>query len=326
MTMPAKQKTWTHNSNNRVTYTTFLDVHQQVFQGWKETLKLASGVAVKGSSDNVTAALDATDRINTAAKWVRGASTTATHSWIILHLANVGAGVDVLLDYVGSSDESMRICVSPSASYALNGTNARFSPTATDETIVNGSTTTGGTVGSSATSGDRIWTAATSSDGKAFMFLAARGGIWVGHVILQEVVSAVVAPATFSPAWAATAGGAAPAISGWHNATVWKTRANGINLGGTAGCSTSMEATSTGTIPAVYSSVLELQNSQWPVMALGLWSTVAGARGKLCNLIDIHAGNTSASDGDTYPNDATRTHVAFGDFVLPWDGSAPVMS
>lgn len=326
MTMPAKIKTWTHNANNRVTYTAFLDVHQQQWQGWKENLKLGAGVTVKGSSDNVTAALDGTDRINTAVKWVRGSSTTVTHSWVLLHYANIGTGIDVLFDYAGSTDESMRICVSPTSAYAINGTNSRYSPTAADEVIVYGSTTVGATLGSTATSGDRIWTAANASDGKAFILLAARAGAWVSHVILEEVVSAVVAPATFSPAWIATAGTTAPAISGWHNGTVWKTKANGVNLGGTAGCSTSMEATSSGTIPSVYSSVLELQNSQWPVMALGLWSTVAGARGKLCNLIDIHAGNVSAADGDTYPNDATRTHVAFGDFVLVWDGSAPVMS
>lgn len=325
MTMPVKQKTWAHSSNNRVTYASFLDVHQQQWQGFKEHWKAASGVTVKGSSDGTTAALDATDRINTAAKWVRGASTTATHAWIILTLANLG-GVDLLLDYCGSTDESMRICISPGAVYALNGTNSRFSPTAADEVIIYGSTSGGASMGSTQTSGDRIWTSARSSDGKGFMFVAARAGAWVSHVLLQEPTSAVVAPATFSPAFIGTAGGAAPAISGWHNGTVWKTRANAVNLGGTAGCSTSMEATSTGTVPSVYSSVLELQGSQWPIMALGAWSNVAGARGKVCNLIDIHAGNISAADGDTYPNDATRTHVAFGDFVLVWDGSAVVMS
>jgi hypothetical protein len=326
MPVPAKAKTWTHSVNNRIVFASFLDTHQQILYAFKEMLKAIPGASIRGSGDNAAAAMDATDRIGAAAEWVRGGSTTAVHSWFLVRFANMG-NAELLVDYVGSSDEMVRLAVSPGGLFVVNGTNARYSPTATDEYQLIGTPTTGAAWGNSTTSGDRIWSTAYATDGTAFQILVARAGAWVTHCFMQAVTSAVVAPATFSPAVVATAGTTSPGITVWTSGTIWKARVNGINVG----LAVSMEATSN-PIPNVYGTVLELQASSWPIVACGLWSSVVGARGKVGNLVDIYAGNTAAADGDTYPADGTRQWVAVGDYVAVWNGTsgspgaAPVMS
>jgi hypothetical protein len=327
VTMPAKVKTWTHNVNNRIIFSTFLDTHQQILYAFKEMTKVMSGATVRGSGDNAAAAMDATDRIGAATEWVRGGSTTAVHSWFVVRFANMG-NAELLIDFVGTTDDQVRLCYSPGGLYVVNGTNARFSPTATDEVIVVGTTTAGGNWGNPTSSGDRIWSMAYASDGSALQVLVARAGVWCTHFLMQTVTSAVLAPATFTPSVVAIGGTTAPGITTWTSGTLWKARVNGANIS----MSVSIEGTTGSTIPQVFSTVLELQASQWPIMALGLWCTSVGARGKVCNLVDIYAGNTAAADGDTYPNDSSRQFAAFGDYVLVWngtptvDGAAPTMS
>jgi hypothetical protein len=331
MTMPTKAKTWTHNVNNRIIYAAFLDTHQAILYAFKEMLKAVPGATVKGSGDNAAAAMDGTDRIGAAAEFVRGASNTTVHAWFVVTLANLG-GIDLLVDFVGATDDQARITYSPGGLFVINATNARYSPTATDEVLIVGTATAGGAWGNATTNGDRIWSTAYATDGSALMLLVARAGVWVTHFIIEAVTSAVVAPATFAPAVVATGGTTAPAVTGWTSSPVWKCRANGGGGAATLSLYVSMEGTTGSLITQVYTTVLELQASQWPVMALGLWSTTVGARGKLCNLVDIYAGNAAAADGDTYPNDSSRQYVGFGDYVLVWNGTpgtpgaAPVMS
>lgn len=333
MTMPAKSKTWTHDLNHRISFTNLTDVCAAQMHAFKEFLKGVSGATVKGSGDNAAAAMDGTDRIAAAAEWQRGLGTTSVHSWIVLTLAGMG-GIDLLFEYVGSGDAEARVSYSPSGAYVVNATNARYSPTAADEIIVVGAGSAGAAFLSASASGDRIWHAAKATDGKSIILLQARAGAWTTYFLLGEVVSAVLAPATFSPAVAAVAGTTTPTIAAWMAGILWKCRVNGVLLSGANGASTSVEGTGGTTVPQLFTSVLELQGSQWPILALGLWSQVAGARGKICNLVDIWTGNVAAADGDTYPSDVTYPHqfIALGDFVLPWNGTpssagtAPVMS
>jgi hypothetical protein len=331
VTMPVKAKTWTHSVNNRIVFSTFLLTHQTILHAFKEMIKAIPGATVKGSGDDVAAAMDGTDRIGAAGEWLRGANNTTAHSWCVVTLANLG-GIDLLVDYVGGTDEFVRITYSPGGLFVVNATNARFSPTATDEVVVVGSGNAGAAWGNATTNGDRIWSTAYATDGSALMILVARAGVWVTHFIIEAVTSVVVAPATFSPAVVAVGGTTAPGITGWTSAAAWRCRANGGGGAATVNLFVSMEGTTGSLVPQVYTTVLELQSSQWPIMALGLWSTTVGARGKLCNLVDVWAGNTAASDGDTYPNDSSRQFVGFGDYVLVWngtpsvDGAAPVMS
>lgn len=325
MAMPAKIKTWTPSTNNRITYVSVLDTHQKQLHELKEFIKAASGVTVKGSGDNAAAAMDGVDRIASSTEWVRGNGVSAVHSWEVFTWTTMG--IELLLEYCGSNDESMRLCYSV-AGYSINATNARFSPTAADEVQLLGSATNGGAWGVSTASGDRIWSAFRATDGKGLIFMAARAGVWVTLVAFEEIVSVVVAPATFSPSVVGCVMASSPVMSSWTNGLLWKTRVNGFSLtGGSLGCVVTVEGTTLGPIPTVVTGPQELQESSVPVMPLGLWSvTQVGARGKLGNLIDIHAGSVSASDGDTYPNDVTRTHIAVGDFVFVWDNSVPVMT
>jgi hypothetical protein len=321
MTMPTKAKTWTHSANNRIVFSTFLDTHQQLLQALKEMAKAIPGATVKGSGDNVAAAMDGTDRIGAAGEWARAGAITSVHSWIVITFANMG-GAELLIDYVGSTDDACKLSYSPGGLFVINATNPRYTPAASDELYLIGTSTAGASFGSNVTNGDRIWTTAYATDGSALTFLVARAGSWITVFTMQAVTSAVLAPATFTPAVVATASNAAPTIASWYGGSVWKARVNAINVT----LPVSMESANSQAISSLFTTVLELQSSQWPIMALGLWCLTVGARGKVCNLIDVWAGNVAAADGDTYPNDATRLFIAVGDFVFPWNGSAVVMS
>ena len=61
-------------------------------------------------------------------------------------------------------------------------------------------------------------------------------------------------------------------------------------------------------------------DSHWPLTPIGLASLDAGQVGRHGELFDLWFGSTAANHGDTYPGDATRQFVQFGDLVFPWDG------
>jgi hypothetical protein len=48
-----------------------------------------------------------------------------------------------------------------------------------------------------------------------------------------------------------------------------------------------------------------------------------GQRGRHGEIADLLFGPSSASHGDTYPDDGSRQLVQFGHLVFPWDGSTP---
>ena len=65
---------------------------------------------------------------------------------------------------------------------------------------------------------------------------------------------------------------------------------------------------------------------EWPIMPIGLLSTSGSHRGRKGALYDLWWGSTAAGNGNTYPDDASKTFAQFGHLVFPWNGTTPGIS
>jgi hypothetical protein len=54
--------------------------------------------------------------------------------------------------------------------------------------------------------------------------------------------------------------------------------------------------------------------------------TIGGTRGRIGLLDDMWGGSTGILEGSTYPGDATRQFIQFGNMIFPWNGSVPLIS
>jgi hypothetical protein len=194
---------------------------------------------------------------------------------------------------------------------------------------------TGSELVGGSTSLDRLWSCGRASDGSAFWYLVVRSNALSDFGFMQTVVSAVVAPATFSP----------PVIGFDAQSTTNSSLSNGIFSTEIAGQGASARANNGvgggdvhvnntqfsiegfSTVDSVvtrYTYQPELQGGGFLMSTWGVHSEDGVTRGKLGNVIDMWSGLTTATLGDTYPNDATRQFLALGGsagVTIPWDGS-----
>lgn len=323
MALPTKAKTWTTSACNRTATGVLLTNMQELLYRFKVQILAMSGVTVKGSCNQVTGTMDGTDRWTGPTDILRGGSATSAQSWIVLDCANMG-GAEFLITYwgAGGGDQNCNIAFSPGGNYALAGTSTH-KPTATDEIIIQSTGLGGNGVL------DRLWTSMVASDGTGFFFLVAKSGAWESCTGLQLVTTRVLAPSTHSPAVVGFSFGSvvSPAtFAGWGTSTA------GSRVTPSGGAATNValffgaEGYKTSIAGSLQTSVCELQGSAHQIYPVSVWSETALCRGPVGNLVDIWAGNVNASDGDTYPNDATRLFVQVNDLILPWDGTAVVMT
>jgi hypothetical protein len=223
---------------------------------------------------------------------------------------------------------------SPSAGFTVTATSK--CPSATDEVSFGSPSAFGFQMSSNQSSWDRIWNFAYSSDGTACMMNIARAGVINFVAFLQVAISAVVSPATFSPAVVAFACSQGNAIGNsmssfltmggsgsWNGgARVFNGTTNAVVvlLGGNESYGNS------GSIATRMTFFPELQGGGFIFPELSLWSETGTSRGKVCNIIDVWEGPTNANDGMTYPYDNTRQFVQWGPLIVPWDGSIPVLA
>jgi hypothetical protein len=322
--LPTPAKTWTIDPCNRETCTTLLEAVGDCLLGIKNALKLGSGVTVKGSCNATTGTMDGTDRWTTTTDVQTGFNGTAgAQAWIVLKFANMG-GAELLFTANRASTTSYSFYFSPGGNYALAAT-ATHKPTASDEVTIGAST---GLMSASATN-DRLWSSWIASDGSALFWGIAEAGVWTSFLCFQLVQSRCAGGITFSPAVAGfivgSQAGHNGAFSSWGTARP-ATRLNpgggAVNISGFFGS----EGYKTGIAGTTMANVAELQGGGHNIYPVSFWSETATARGVVGNWIDLWCGNTSANDGDTYPNDATRTFLQVSDFVVKWDGSAVAMT
>jgi hypothetical protein len=314
--LPTLTKTYTHSANNRVVYASLTQTAQDVLFAWKAELKLR-GFTVKGSSDSSAAAMDGLDRWATAANIVRGANTTSAQSWIVLEHAGM-AGTEILLAYQGATDDVAKVSFSQGGIWTIAGT-ATFQPTAADECIVHASSDS---LIVATTSLDRLWTSAVATDGSGLFFAIARGGVFGRLIYIGLATSAVLAPATWDvPAWGfSTTGTVFTHAAAFSGTTIANARISGADVNLNWGIETwGAMVCPNNTITGVWA----WQGNEHVFQPCSLGSTTLGKAG---NVIDIFNGPTNMVDGDTWPNDGTQTLVAVGDFVIPWNGTMPILS
>lgn len=336
MALPTVTKTWTWISNQRSSLVSTVQSQKDTLFGFKTGFLAMSGASVKGSSVGSTSTMDGVDRWTSASAigsfvFTRTSNNT---SWIVITLANMG--IEVLMAYVdpGGSGNGGLIMFSAGAGFTVSATSK--CPSATDEANLGFQSATGFSITNVQTSWDRIWNFAYSSDGTACMMSTARAGVLNFIGFIQAAISTVVSPATFSPPVVGLSASVGGPIS---NALINFLAMN--NSGGWNGNAKVFNGTTDATVPLFggtetyggSSSIIsrmtffpELQGGGFVFPELSIWSETGTSRGKLCNLIDIWAGPSNATDGMTYPYDNSRQFVQWGPLIVPWDGSIPVLA
>ncbi len=332
MAIPTITRAWTISGNNRYTYVTVLSAMQNFALSMKNFLKTTMGYTVKGSCTAGTGAMDGVDRWSVSTDVTpQGANPTSSQAWFVL---TDGNGVDILLAFQGGSFDVFRFSFSPSGSYVAAGT-ANNQPTATDECLI----VSGQTIVNASTSMDRVWHMWGSSDKKMCRFALFRNGVLITFWGVEQCMSTVQPPATFSPpVWgyfwnSLTMGvfsGSLMAGGGSPNGGVCKvhTSLDVFPVLGGGGEGFGAVGGSTGSFYNVEKP--ELQGSNGEILVpLTITSITTNAEGKLGNRIDWWAAitgttTTTPSNGDTFAN---LSMIAIGQAVLPWDGATiPVVN
>ncbi len=324
MALPTVVKTWQFNVNNTEVSASELIWHQTLLYNLKTALiGFASNAwTVLHSSDGTTA--DATDRWASAANLIW---STGNHSWIIIQ--NVD-GVEVLidLDYTSANVEDAYIYMSVAAGFT-GTTSVSVRPTATDEVdIRTGIDVNNWWAAQTITVANNVWHMFHSTDGKNTMIVGYRSN--VPHTFI--LIGAFQDPAP---------GQTSPYYGGWYtanNLSLDVTQLASMGLATTpryssyhagefkmscAGLGLHINGSVLGTS---YGSVAEEIDGDLYFTDLVFFGVTSGWRGPKGKPPDVYWGQYQiASDGDTYPNNAsTRQWVQFGAVVLPWTGDSTV--
>lgn len=346
MALPTLTKTWIISPCNRIVYVSLLDTMQRYLHGIKTFLK-ANGFTVKGSASAGVGAMDGVDRWTlTTNVTPRATVAAASQAWIVL--TSSGSAIDIMLAYMGASDDVCRVSFSPGGLFVAAGT-PQNQPTATDEVVDHNVTTT--MIG--ITTGDRLWSGWVSSDAKMVRFALARGGFWLanfgapttGKQWCIETFNQTMTPPSFGSPTA--------------NPTCWiglqgpNNLPNGTQIGRTRLVHASVpsvpvpqvsihfgvESWPSNAVTASYpiqfgNEKPQLQGSLgYPILPINIYGNSTGYRGKVGNLIDQWTGRSAGdTPGDTYGalqfiNMNGYLGVAAGGGVWPWDGvTVPVMA
>lgn len=322
---PVAQKIWMISANNRIPFVSLNDTMGNYLKGVADFL-LASGYTCKGSSDGTTAAMDGVNRWTTVANAsVRGAGTSTANSWMVLTDAS---GCDILLSYVGATDDVGRISYSPTSNFVVAGT-ATFTPTSVTELVM----TTGVTLINNVASLDRIWHGWVDSTSKMCRFLICRSTALAGTTWGVELISSRVLR-SFSPTvwgfaytpvnmtW--TAGGLLGSFS--LSSRGGQIRVDGVtvNCGGVAEYAPAGSATAWSAIKT------ELQKGVgYTLTPMSIGSTTTDMQGPVGDLYDWWSGRGGGLSvpGEWFDN---LKLIQFGDgsnaapgsgIVWPWDGA-----
>jgi len=334
VTLPVASKVWTFSLNNRITYVSLNDLSASYLFGIK-TFLVANGYTLKGSCNGAVGAMDGVDRWLTKANCTtRGATAATAQSWCAL---TDKSGFDILLTYLGATDDVWSYQASPSGVMVAAGTPAQ-QPTATDAiTLLSGITVVG-----TATTGDRIWNGWVDSTSKLCRFVIMRAGLAISMFGAELMVPAVVAPCVLpvpTAGWALALSASSLVVGNyWQAPPANRLAATRVTVSGTPVLVTLGSTGEFGSIgPTVWQYTApvtaEAQGSTGPIILPMGWNTAtAGARGKIGNQIDRYYSYDVQADGTLtvdkkwifWTGSAT---VVQGGVLFPWDGAtAPVLS
>lgn len=323
MALPSVSKTYQFNVGQAITAQgTALATNRRILRTIKNTL-IGFGTlpwTVRESCDSVTAGSvgDGVDRWSSDSNLV-WANSGSAHSWMVLRQTGIATNYEICIscESASANGSSLTLVVSPSAAFSGGSTTAR--PTATDEIALLSNAVWGG-VGS------------TDSNAKIQAFQSTDGQVTRVFVHVSNTVRtywSFTKPANAIAGWSNPSMSLAlgSASSGVLTYTNLNTNANGKGRVGSTTCSFYMTGEAFG------GSMLGQQinfagdiSSNYPISPIGLASLTTSNRDRYGTVYDAWWGADTLSEGTTYPNDASRTHVQFGVMVFPWDGSVVVTS
>ncbi len=322
MALPALDKTWQYNVNNRVTSSgSGSNDKKAVLLAIKNGLKAfaSNPWTVAGSSNSSLAGLDGVDRWSTISDIVFGGGTGVARSWILFNQVGVG---QILWDLVSPNPAdalNMTLVWSPGSLFTGGTISAR--PTATDETVyLNQGVWNNGQTNSY----EHLWYLWHSTDGHMTRILVRSLGSIMGFTTFasferpKSPIAQWTNPKTISwfastnvlgtTTWTQSArirGNKPP--SGVMNMFVtcegWQTQTGNIRLG----------------LPN------DLTN-EYEIFPLALACEEVGARGRHSELFDRWLVTSSLADGDTMPSDNSRQFVVIEDHLFSWNGTVFVLS
>ncbi len=330
MPLPVLAKTWNISPNNVVSpqgsqaamARAFLIRLKRLFTG-DASLTWSGGTpaqkfTVAGSSNGVTAGMDAVDRWNATTDIV-GASSGA-RSWIVLQNTNIAPNFQVLI-HCGDPViiyGTPAIVVSENAGFTGGSTTAR--PTATDEQILlNSSYMT------SNNDTQRVLHCWISSDGQCVRIIEMQQG-WVQAIWQFEKPLNPVSG--WTRPWIANFYNAASSGTASSNATMAYARYYNTGFVGRGNGAFTMFGTGEGSnnLWAATSSLSSVPNSfsgEMPLWPMGLASTTANNIGRHGLVADFWWKPIGPVNGDSFPsNVATKQFICVGDIVLPWTGDS----
>ena len=330
MALPSVTKTYQYNVSNTIAAAvTDTENYQRVLLGIKNALIGFATLpwTVVGSSNSVAAGMDAVDRWSayTNLVWNTGA---AARSWIVLKNTGLAANFQMLLcltSNAASTEQNMDIVVSPAIGFSGSSVTAR--PTAADEIVIHNGATPVSWIGGFATTGfTTIHHVMKSTDGKVTRWFVCNSGNVVSMFSIEEAADAVTGWTT--PVVTTSIPSTSTTVD--HPAFTNLNDLNTASAGYLSTTSIPLYWTSEGFIAGMNGEQLNVVpneiSGEWPLSPIGLACTTAGKRGRHGRLYDIWWCTTSQLNGATYPNDATRVFAVFGDIVVPWNGTVPVIT
>lgn len=262
---------------------------------------------------------------NTYAK-VKWAAAGSNHSWIVLEQAGLG-GAQFCIDLSNATSSSATVVWSPGSGFGTPGSGGTGSdgtatarPIAGDEIVLISNTTWGGSSAAFYTKGLHVL---VSSDGQCTRIILCRSNVCTGLWVFDKAKNPIAA--WTSPYFAGAVGvSAATEVASYAN---WND---------TARCSTKYGATTVtnymtslsyaGAAVGENLTMPDDQNIEWIMSPINLASLTATHRGpRKGTVYDLWWGSTGVQIGKTYPDDATMLFVQFGNLILPWNGTSPLI-
>ena len=329
MALPTLEKTWEVSLNNQMGGSNSDADHRTALLHIYDTLLgfTNNPWTLAGSCDGVTSGYPGPGWQDTSD--IVASYSSAPRSWVVLQRPNSAGQLMIWLDTDSSASYEFNCCrweFSPSGGYSGGGTTTK--PAATDEQILNtgASAVTWYTGQTSAGRGLAIHYR-HSTDGKhTYVFLCSIG-------ICNNAIL-ITTPEDAPSGWALPHLAAMSNDTGVdsENATFGTYYSQQVFKGVASAGGTAMAASmilpaydgSVMTSELKYPSDLETSGAYY-MTPIYLGATTGGAQGLLGRLPDIWTGSTERKSGDTYPGDGTKTFAQIGNFVVPWNGTLPLM-
>lgn len=318
MALPVVTKTWQFNVNNSIpAQGSNLLTMRRVMRLLVNALVgfALAPWTVRGSSDSVAAAMDATNR------WVADTNLVwagaGVHSWIVLRQTGISATFEVCIDLFSSTPGNATILVS-TVGFTGGTTSAR--PTATDEVAL----ITGQQWCDNLDIGHvlDVW---QSTDGQCTrVAILSQSTNLVGFFLFDRPLDPVTG---WTNPWVATVRGIASGAC-FTLATHYAQAACNGRRTTTMSLYLTAEAYNSSAVPlttAIGNVVNEISN-EWDLPAMGIVCITSGNRGRHGGLADIWWKPEGIAHGDTGPNDISRQFLALGGMFLPWNGTVAVLA